>query len=112
MIGTAEDWQKVIQTHKKLRTGTIEMEQNIKEAMTEYLKELTDNHDFNLIYESFGAVKLHCNGDIFDLVQIEDFCDHFALEICITNRIIVENYMTDTTEVKTNYLFTTKTEEE
>jgi len=112
MIGTAKDWQKVIQTHKKLRTGTIEMEQNIQKHMTEYLQELTDNHDFTLTYEPIGAVKLNCNGDIFDLVQIGDFCDYFNLEPCISNRVVVENYLEDTTETRTNYLFVTKTEPE
>lgn len=112
MTGNATQWHDIIEQHKKLRTEMLETEMSIQEAMISYLKTVGETEDFSLRYESFGEVQLHCNGDLFNLHQIGDFCEVFNLDILITNRVVVEDYMRDTTEIKTNYLFTTKTVEE
>jgi len=107
MTGNANQWHEKIEEHKKLRTEMIEAEMNIQEAMVSYLKTVGETEDFSLRYESFGEVRLHCNGDLFDLHQIGDFCDVFGLELLINNRTIAEDHMTDSTIIKTGYLFTT-----
>ena len=112
MTGNANQWHEKIEEHKKLRTEMLEAEMNIQEAMVSYLKTVGETEDFSLRYESFGEVRLHCNGDLFDLHQIGDFCDVFNLDILITNRVVVEDHMRDVTEVKTNYLFTTLSKED
>lgn len=112
MTGNANQWHEKIEEHKKLRTEMIEAEMNIQEAMVSYLKTVGETEDFSLRYESFGEVRLHCNGDLFDLHQIGDFCDVFNLDILITNRVVVEDHMRGVTEVKTNYLFTTLSKED
>lgn len=108
----ADIWHNIIKEQHELRRKCIESEIHIQEAMTSYLKTVGETEDFSLRYESFGEVRLHCNGDLFDLHQIGDFCDVFNLDILITNRVIVEDHMRDTTEIKTNYLFTTKSKED
>lgn len=101
-------WHNILEEQKKQRTELIELEMEIRNAMIEYLKTVGETEDFNLIFESFGAVKLSCDGDLFDLEQIGGFCDVFNLEIVINNRLVVENYLNKSTDVKTNYLFQTK----
>lgn len=108
MTGNATQWHDIIKEQHELRRKTLDAEMHIQEAMVNTLKSIGETDDFTLRYEPFGAVKLHCNGDLFDLEQIGAFCDIFNLDICITNRIVVENYMDNTTEIKTNYLFQTK----
>ena len=107
MTGNANQWHDIIKEQHELRRKTLDAEMSIQEAMINYLKTVGETEDFSLRYESFGEVKLHCNGDLFDLHQIGDFCDVFNLDILITNRVVVEDHMRDVTEVKTNYLFTT-----
>ena len=108
----ADAWHDIIKERHELRRKTLDAEMNIQEAMISYLKTVGETEDFSLRYESFGEVKLSCKGDLFDLHQIGDFCDVFNLQILITNRVVIEDYMRDTTEVRTNYLFTTKSKED
>lgn len=103
----ADYWKNRIIEHQKQRTATIEIAQDIQEAMINYLKSVGKSEEFTLAYHEFGEVELHCNGDLFDLEQIGGFCDVFGLQIMISNRLVAEDYMTDSTNINTNYLFTT-----
>ena len=111
-MSDAKVYHKLIQDQQDTRTSLIEKEVHIREAMISYLKEVGETEDFTLIWESFGAVKLTCHGDIFDLEQIGDFCEVFNLELCINNRLVVEDHLRDMTTIKTNYLFQIKHETE
>ena len=108
MTTDAKTWHKAIEEQQKARTELIEKEVHIREAMINYLQTVGETEDFSLTYESFGAVKLSCNGDLFDLEQIGGFCDVFNLKLIINNRLVVEDYLRDTTTIKTNYIFETK----
>lgn len=103
----ADYWKNRIREHQKQRTATIEIQQDIQEAMINYLKTVGKTEEFTLAYHEFGEVELHCNGDLFDLEQIGGFCDVFGLQIIINNRLVSEDHMTDSTIIKTGYLFTT-----
>ena len=70
-------------------------------------KNISENNDFTIRFEDSGIVHLDCEGDLFDLVEIGDFCDTFSLKLIINNRTIVENHMEDNTRIRTRYLFTT-----
>ena len=109
MTFKADVWQKTIKEHQESRKETLDLQLNIQDAMINYLKTVGETEDFTLRYHEFGEIELHCNGDLFDLEQIGGFCDVFGLKILINNRTIIEDYLTDTTSVKTSYLFTTNT---
>ena len=100
-------WHKIIQKQQEARTELIEIQQHVESAMVEYLKEVGETEDFILTYHSTGYVELKCKGDLFDLEQIGGFCDVFDLISIINNRLVVENYLENSTTVKTNYLFQT-----
>lgn len=108
LTGNAKQWHEKLHEQKNKRTELLSLESDIRDAMINYLKSVGETEEFSLIFESFGAVKLACNGDLFDLEQIGGFCDVFNLEIVLTNRLVVENFIANTTEIKTNYLFQTK----
>lgn len=107
MTFKADVWQKTIKEHQESRKETLDLQLNIQDAMINYLKTVGETEDFTLTYHEFGEIELHCNGDLFNLEQIGGFCDVFGLKILINNRTIIEDYLTDTTSVKTSYLFTT-----
>ena len=107
MTFKADVWQKTIKEHQESRKETLDLQLNIQDAMVNYLKTVGESEDFTLNYHEFGEIELHCNGDLFDLEQIGDFCNVFGLEILINNRAIIEDYLSNTTSVKTGYLFTT-----
>ena len=108
MTNNAKQWHNLIREQQEARTELIEKEVHIRDAMINYLQTVGETEDFSLTYESFGGVKLACQGDLFDLEQIGGFCDVFNLELCINNRLVVEDYLRDITAIKTNYFFTTK----
>lgn len=104
-------WHEKIMEHKKHRTKMLELNLEIQEAMTEYLKTVGETEDFSIRFEDFGAVELSCNGDLFNLEQIGGFCEVFNLDITINNRSVIENHLADSTSVRTEYLFSTKSTE-
>lgn len=107
MTNDAKQWHKIIQKQHDTRTELIEIEEHIRNAMINYLKEIGGGDKFSLTFESYGTVTLNCEGDLFDLEEIGGFCEVFNLDILINNRVVVENYMQDTTTIKTSYLFQT-----
>lgn len=107
MTGDAKQWHKIIQKQHHARTELIEIETHIRDAMINYLKAIGGGDRFGLTFESHGTVTLNCEGDLFDLEEIGGFCDVFDLKLCINNRLVVEDYLADTTTVKTAYLFQT-----
>ena len=106
MVAKADVWQKKIDSHQEYRKETISLQQDIQEAMISYLKTVGETEDFSLNYHEFGEIELHCEGDLFDLEQISGFCDVFGVHLLLNNRLVVEDYMTAKTTVKTGYLFT------
>lgn len=108
IIGSSNAWHKVISRHHEYRKVMIELSMYISEGMESYLKAHGKTDDFTLRFEDHGTVELHCNGDLFNLEQIGDFCDKFNLELIINNRTVVENHLEDRTDVRTRYLFSTK----
>ena len=107
MTTTTKTWHKIIKRHHDYRGKMIELNLKIEEAMKEYLKTIGETEDFTIRFEDSGVVQLDCNGDLFDLEQIGDFCDVFNLTLIINNRTLVENHMEDNTKIRTKYLFTT-----
>ncbi|WP_296882159.1 hypothetical protein [uncultured Methanobrevibacter sp.] len=107
MTTTHKTWHKIIKRHNDCRAKMIELNLKIEEGMKEYLKTVGETEDFIIRFEETGTIKLNCNGDLFNLEQIFDFCDVFNLSLIINNRVIVENHLKNTTEIRTNYLFTT-----
>ena len=107
MTSDAKQWHSIIQKQHDTRIELIEIEEHIKNAMINYLKEIGGGDKFSLTYESFGGVTLQCQGDLFDLEEIGGFCDVFDLQLIINNRLVVEDYIQNTTTIKTNYLFHT-----
>ena len=105
MTTKADHWKGMVQYHISKRKEEIEVRMDIQEAMTNYLQSVGETEDFTLIYNDDTTTELTCNGDLFDLEQIGDFCEVFGLSLIINNRVVVENYMEDTTEILTNYLF-------
>lgn len=102
-----KEWHNIMDEHHKYRLGMVELNMHITKAMVEYLKCIGETDDFTLRFEDYGSIDLHCNGDLFDLEQIGDFCDVFNLKLLINNRTVVENHMEDRTDVRTRYLFST-----
>lgn len=107
MTTTTKTWPKIIKRHHDYRIKMIELNLKIEEGMREYLKSVGETEDFTIRFEDNGAVQLDCNGDLFNLEQIGDFCDVFNLTIIINNRTIVENHLDDNTSIRTRYLFST-----
>lgn len=105
MTGKADQWHDILQRHQDVRTEQEELRMKIQEAMTNYLQTVGETEDFTLIYNETAMVELNCKGDLFDLEQIGDFCDVFGLSLLINNRVVVEDYLQDNTEIITNYLF-------
>ena len=105
----ADYWKKRIKKHQKQRTATIEIQEDIRKAMTSYLETVgeTGTGDFTLTYHEFGEIELKCRGDLFNLEEIGDFCEVFGLSLMINNRVVVEDHLTDSTTITTGYLFTT-----
>lgn len=103
----ADYWKNRVKEHQEQRTETISMQIDIQDAMINYIKSVAESEEFTLTYHEYGEVTLHCYGDLLDLEQIGGFCDVFGLELLINNRTIVEDYMADSTMIKTGYLFTT-----
>lgn len=100
-------WHKLIQRHKNTRTRMIELNLKIEEGMKNYLETVGETTDFTIRFEDTGTVQLECEGDLFNLEQIFDFCEVFNLQLIINNRTIVENHLKDNTAIRTRYLFTT-----
>lgn len=107
MTTTAKTWHKIIKRHQDHRSKMMELNLKIEDGMKEYLKSIGEIEDFTIRFEDNGVVKLECNGDLFDLEQIGDFCDVFNLTLIINNRTMVENHLEDSTAIRTKYLFTT-----
>lgn len=107
MTGNAKTWHKIIKRHQNHRTRMIELNLKITEAMTEYLKAISESEQFNIRFEDEGIVKLSCDGDLFNLEDIGGFCEVFNLELLINNRTMIENHMEDETVIRTKYLFST-----
>ena len=101
----AKFWHRIIEQHRKVRIQMIEINLKITDAMKKYLQTVGETSDFHIEFEDQGTVTLTCNGDLFNLEQIGDFCDVFNLSLIINNRVIVENHLQDTTEIRTKYLF-------
>ena len=109
----AKFWHRIIEQHRKVRIQMIEINLKITDAMKNYLQTVGETSNFHIEFEDQGTVTLTCNGDLFNLEQIGDFCDVFNLSLIINNRVIVENHLQDTTEIRTKYLFSVgKLEEE
>jgi len=104
----ADVWQHIIEDHHNHRKKMIELNLDITEAMTNYLSTVGETKDFTIRFEDDGRITLTCQGDLFDLEQIGDFCDVFNLKLIINNRVVVENHLDDSTEVRTKYLFFTQ----
>jgi len=104
---TPDVWHRIIKRHYDARVKMIELSLKIEEGMREYLEDVGESNDFTLRFEDTGIAHLDCEGDLFDLEQIGDFCDVFNLKLIINNRTVVENHMQDETRVRTKYLFTT-----
>ena len=104
---TTDVWQRLIKRHQDARGKMIELNLKIEEGMRKHLEKVSESNDFTIRFEDSGIVHLDCEGDLFDLVEIGDFCDTFSLKLIINNRTIVENHMQDETKVRTKYLFTT-----
>ena len=104
-INNANCWHEKIKKHIGIQRGLSESNSDISEAMVNYLKIVGNTDDFYLEFEDRGAVTLRCNGDLFDLEQIGDFCEVFNLELLINSRLVVEDYLQDTTKVTNRYLF-------
>ena len=102
----AKFWHRIIEKHKKARIEMIEINLTITDAMKNYLETVGETSDFHIEFEDQGTVTLTCNGDLFNLEQIFDFCDVFNLSLIINNRVIIENHLQNTTEIRTKYLFT------
>jgi len=100
-------WHRRIEEHRNHRNKMIELNMDITKAMTSYLKTVGETSDFNIRFEDNGTIKLSCDGDLFNLEQIFDFCDVFNLSLIINNRTMVENHLEDNTAIRTKYLFTT-----
>lgn len=103
----ADVWHRIIKRHHDARIKMIDLNLKIEEAMREYLENICESDDFTIRFEDTGTVQLDCEGDLFDLVQIGDFCDLFKLKLIINNRTVVENHMRDETAIRTKYLFLT-----
>lgn len=103
----ADYWKNRVKEHQEQRTETISMQMDIQDAMINYIKSVAESEEFTLTYHEYGEVTLQCDGDLLDLEQIGRFCDVFGLELLINNRTITEDYMADSTMIKTGYLFTT-----
>ena len=108
VVDSDNPWHEIMEKHHESRRTTLELNRYIFNGMVDYLKCLDETDDFTLRFEDNGTVELHCNGDLFDLVQIGNFCDKFNLELIINNRTVVENHLEDRTDVRTRYLFSTK----
>lgn len=104
---TTDVWQRLIKRHQDARGKMIELNLKIEEGMRKHLEKLSESNDFTIRFEDSGLVNLDCEGDLFDLEQIGDFCDTFSLKLIINNRTIVENHLEDNTRIRTRYLFTT-----
>lgn len=99
----ADVWHSIIKD-QLIKTGdSLKLVMKIQDAMKSYLKTVSETEEFNVEYNAIGTVTLTCKEDLFDLVQIGDFCDVFNLDIIVASRLIVENYIKDTTEVKNTY---------
>ena len=84
----------------------------IEKEMIQHLKQYT-NEKFTLTYDNpVQSVTLDCEGDLFNLEQIGEFCDKYHLDLIINNRLVTENHLEDTTTIKTKYLFYQKKPEE
>ena len=107
MTTTDKIWHKIIKRHQDHRSKMIELNLKIEEGMKEYLKTVGETDDFTIRFEDSGVIQLDCDGDLFNLEQIFDFCDVFNLTLIINNRTMVENHLEDNTAIRTKYLFTT-----
>lgn len=102
-----KEWHNIMSEHHKYRKGMIELNLHLTKAMEEYLKCVGETDNFALRFEDYGSIELHCEGDLFNLEQISDFCEVFNLTLIINSRCMVENYLQNRTDIRTKYLFTT-----
>ena len=104
----ADVWYDIIKDQLNKTSDSLKLVMKIQEAMKNYLKTISESEDFEIEYNAIGTATLTCKEDLFDLEQIGGFCDIFNLDIIVTSRLVVENFIKDTTEVKNSYYLQVK----